>query len=76
MNYFLLVYNQRTGALVSMDAFPEVERAAAQAERFRREVAHAEEEGIEIVLLGAESEESLRETHGRYFKTVGELAQG
>jgi hypothetical protein len=57
------------------------DRSAALKARFR-----AEREGVwegerlptdvEIVVLGAESAEALRRTHGRYFFTVGELLRG
>ncbi len=74
MKYFLIVYDQRTATLNSLQEFGEGERDAASAERFRLETVHREQPNLEIVVLGSESRQSLMQTHGRYFKSVGELA--
>ncbi len=73
MAFFLLVYDQHTGKLVQMDAFDDADRDAALEARFDLELKHRLEPNLEIVLLGARDEETLRQTHGRYFQTVGEL---
>jgi len=72
--YFLLAYDQRTGELLELKEFQENDRQVAEKERFRRELEEVGERSIEVVLLGAESRESLERTHGRYFKSVSELA--
>jgi len=41
--------------------------------RFALEREHRLEPHIEVVLLGARSEDVLKRTHARYFKTVREL---
>lgn len=74
MPQFLIVYNQRTGE-VSIDRFADDAREAAQEQRFALEREHRLEPHIEVVLLGARSEDVLRRTHARYFKTVQELVQ-
>ena len=74
MKYFLVVYDQRSATLRSLREFGEEERAAASTERFRLENAHRAEPSLEIVVLGSDSRDSLMKTHGRYFKSVGELA--
>ena len=74
MTYFLLAYDQRTGELLDLKEFAEKDWQVAEKERFQRELEGVGEGSIEVVLLGAESRESLERTHGRYFKSVSELA--
>ncbi len=74
MAYFLLAYDQSTGELLELKEFREKDRQVAEKERFQRELEGVGERSIEVVLLGAESRESLERTHGRYFKSVSELA--
>lgn len=70
MKHFLLDYNRATQKLVSITTFEDMDEALA---------AYSEREGAalgtehEIVLLGAESEDDLRETHGRYFFGISEM---
>lgn len=72
--YFLVVYDQRHGRLLELKEFGETERRVAQDERFARELKHANDRNIEVVLLGAESRQAIEDTHARYFRSVGELA--
>lgn len=74
MPQFLIVYNQNTGD-VSVDRFDDDVRDVAQERRFALEREHRLEPHIEVVLLGARSEDVLRRTHARYFKTVRELVE-
>ena len=71
---FLVVYNQTTGD-VTVDRFDDDAREAALQRRFELEREHRLEPHIEVVLLGARSEDVLRRTHARYFKTVQELVE-
>ncbi len=70
MKHFLLDYNRATQKLVSITTFEDMDEALA---------AYSEREGAalgtehEVVLLGAESEDELLETHGRYFYSIGEM---
>jgi hypothetical protein len=41
--------------------------------RFELERQEREDPNIEVIVLGAESLEALHRTHGRYFKTLGQL---
>lgn len=56
--------------------YRESERAEAQAERLRLEKENARYgRDREVVLLEAVSEDALRTTQARYFKTLRELAE-
>lgn len=75
MAYFLIVYDQRTGEILEFEEFADASREKALAMRFSREREHRESSSVEVVLLTSESEDHLRRTHSRYFKTAGELAE-
>jgi hypothetical protein len=70
----LVVYNQQTGE-VELTRFADDERGVAQERRFALEREFRLEPHIEVVLLGARSEDVLRRTHARYFKTVQQLIE-
>ncbi len=72
MPQFLIVYDQLTGA-VELSEYADDARVEALERRFALEREHRLEPHIEVVLLGARSEEVLRRTHARYFKSVREL---
>jgi len=72
MSYFLLVYDRSAGLLRELKQFDDADRETALAERFARERDSEGREDLEIVLLGATSEEVLRRTHSRYFKSASE----
>jgi hypothetical protein len=72
MPLFLVVYNQKTGA-VRVDEYADEDRDAALARRFELEREHRLEPEIEVVLLGARSRDVLEQTHARYFRPVEEL---
>lgn len=72
MNYFLIVYNRRSGQSAVREFGPD-EREAALHERFRLEAAR-DDRDIEVVVVGSPSLEVLRRTHGRYFNSVEKLA--
>jgi hypothetical protein len=71
---FLVVYNQLTGE-VELSEYADDAREEALERRFALERDHRLEPHIEVVLLGARSEDVLKRTHARYFKTVRELAE-
>ena len=60
--HWLIVYDRDRGQLLRCDKYSDA--SAALSERFRLEQAGATEE---IVVLGADSIDALRRTHGRYF---------
>ncbi|MGH2986410.1 MAG: hypothetical protein ACRDLO_06970 [Solirubrobacterales bacterium] len=47
---------------------------AAAAEYSRREAEYRDRKGFEIVLVGADSIETIRQTHAHYFNGTGERA--
>lgn len=73
---FLIEYSRGEERIVGqVKTFDDSARAAAQ--RLAREL-ELHRQGIndrEVVLLEADNLETLRITHGRYFKTLGELTE-
>lgn len=74
MPQFLIVYNQQTGD-VELTPYTDDQRDAARDHRFELERLHRLDPHIEVVLLSARSEEVVRQTHARYFKSVRELVE-
>ena len=70
MKYFLVDFDraEETAAVTSFD-----NEAEALAEYSRRE-RQAFGTNHEVVLLGAESEDDLHQTHARYFYDIGEMS--
>lgn len=73
MRHYLLIYDRSTGKIIRHQEYGEAESALKA--RFNAEREYAEQPEIEVVVLGAESWESLTRTHARYFKDVQELAR-
>jgi hypothetical protein len=72
--FFLIEYDRRSGRSVSIQTYQDSDRNEADRARLeleldlnRRGVAH------EVVLLEAENEAALRQTHGRYFYDLEEI---
>lgn len=63
--HFLLVYDLKAGQLVSQESFTDGSKAAAGYSACERD--HRGDEDLEIVLVGADSIETVRVTHGQYF---------
>jgi hypothetical protein len=64
--HFLLVYDHRAGALVGEPRqFSDATEAAQAYAELERE--HRGERHLEIVLVGSDSIETIRLTHGNYF---------
>jgi hypothetical protein len=72
MAHYLLVYDRRAGRLLRNQEF--ADRGVAMQARFDAESEYQGSRNIEIVVLEADSEESIRSTHARYFLTLSELA--
>jgi hypothetical protein len=71
LKHFLLLYSLRDAELVKLDAFEyDVDGAtaayAALEEEYRRRLDH---DDYEIVLIGADSLETIKGTHSRYFES-------
>ncbi|PAM97541.1 hypothetical protein CJI59_33910 [Streptomyces sp. Alain-F2R5] len=63
--YFLLTYDRRRSKLLNSQRFSdETQASAAYAETEKR---YRGNETVEVVLVGADSEQTLRHTHGHYF---------
>lgn len=73
MQHYLLVYDRRKGKIIRHHAYPESKSALTA--RFAAEREFSEQPDVEVVVLGAESWDSLAQTHARYFKGVQELAE-
>ena len=73
---FLIEYDRRSGTLVQFRKLHESERQAAHDARLELEL-ELNKRGVqhEVVILDAPNEETLRRTHGRYFKTLAELVE-
>jgi hypothetical protein len=63
--HFLLVYDHGQRKLVHRDRYEDADEAAEAYARMERE--HRGDKNLEIVLVGADSIETIRKTHGNYF---------
>lgn len=63
---FLLVYNATSGKLERCEDFGDDQAAAIKA-YVDAERVHADEAGIQVVLIGSDSIETVRITHANYF---------
>jgi hypothetical protein len=64
--HFLLIYNIQLGRLVGEQQFTDSAEAVARYSELEREYTNRPGE-FEIVLVGADSIETIRHTHGQYF---------
>jgi hypothetical protein len=71
----LLVYDRLAGKLLDDREFSERERDEANRQRFELEHRYRTDPNIEVIVLTAASREVVEHTHGRYFKTLEELAE-
>ena len=68
---FLIEFDRKHAKLVSMKRFPNSARLDAQDARANMEFdAGLHSTGNEIVLLEADSEDTVRKTHRRYFEKI------
>jgi hypothetical protein len=70
--HVVLVYRAETGELLVQESFTDGDGAMRRRFELERIPAYA---GTEVVVLSADSEATLHETHGRYFYTAAELAR-
>lgn len=66
--HFLLVYDLNEQRLIRQQAFDDVTQATAAYSEL--EAAHGSDPNVEIVLVGADSIETIMKTHGQYFERV------
>lgn len=73
---FLIQYDRRSGRLLSMKTFNDVQLDEAQDARLNLELELGERAlDDEVILLEAESEAALLETHARYFKPIESMGK-
>jgi hypothetical protein len=73
---FLIHYDRRAGKIKLLKRFIDADRSVAEKARLDLEIAlHHQPRDEEVVILEAVSEEQIRKTHGRYFRTVEELIE-
>ncbi|KAA2264029.1 hypothetical protein F0L68_08535 [Solihabitans fulvus] len=72
MVHVVLVYQREAGRLLLEEPYDDLHTAMRR--RFALERT-SEYDDMEIVVLSADSTETLRETHGRYFLSSAELIQ-
>lgn len=66
LEHFILVYDHRRGDLVEEIPFGQDSDAAVRAYS-DLERQHRDDKGIEIVLVGSDSFDTIRQTHANYF---------
>ena len=74
MTEILIEFDRATGEVRTQAFRGDNARQQALAARIASERAHANYSDMEIVVLSAESEDDIGQTHARYFHSAGELA--
>ncbi len=71
---FLIEYNRSVGTIVTFRSFNDSQRREAETSRLDIEL-DLNRKGVdyEVVLLEAENEDALRQTHRRYFEDLHQL---
>ncbi|MBN9609055.1 MAG: hypothetical protein BGO26_14370 [Actinobacteria bacterium 69-20] len=64
--HVLLVFSHSEGRLLSQEQFRDTTKATAAYEA--AEAAHSGDENLEIVLVAADSIDTIMKTHGHYFR--------
>jgi hypothetical protein len=67
--HYLLMYDHRQQKLLQAEPYDDATTAAEAYARLERE--HREDTGLEIVLISADSLDTIRLTHGNYFDGEG-----
>jgi hypothetical protein len=71
VNHYLIVFDRSKGTILRIEAF--TARQAALQARFEAEHELGRDTDIEVVVLGADSQEALKRTHSRYFSGLRQL---
>lgn len=76
LHHFLILFSLKDGALIELKEFgTDVGQATdAYSELERRYRVRSDHEDFEIVLVGADSLETVKQTHSRYFDSERESA--
>jgi len=70
VTHFLLVYDLRHQALRSQQAFAKADEAMIACQRLEQQYRADPDPDPEIVLVGADSIDTIRQTHGHYFEDL------
>ena len=71
---FLIHYDRSVGKLVSIESYEDRDRVLASDAKMKLEISLLGTNGAnEVVLFEAESQDDLKRTHSRYFKTLQQL---
>ena len=73
LNHYLLVFDHVAGALTDCQEFSDVDEALTAYESAERSYEQADR--VEVVLIGSDSLETVRETHANYFDGTAALAR-
>jgi len=73
VRHYLVVFDRHTSSIVRFAEF--VAASEALTARFDAELEYRAEPNIEVVVLGAASDQALRRTHSRYFHGAQEMAK-
>lgn len=65
MIHFLIIFDHRIGKLISAERFDDADVAASAYSEAERN--NKNNRDVEIVLVGADSFETIHHTHGQYF---------
>ena len=69
--HFLLVYDLKERRLIDVQRFTDAKEAT---EAYgRAEMAHLDDRDTEIVLVGSDSIETVKKTHGHYFTVAAQI---
>jgi hypothetical protein len=69
--HFLLVYDLRKHRLIDVQEFHDADEATAA--YGRAELAHLDDRDTEIVPVGSDSLETVKQTHGHYFSADAQI---
>jgi hypothetical protein len=73
MQHFLIIYSHKNQTLISAPrVFSDDQVDAATAAYQESEAEYRDSSDVEIVLIGADSIETIQRTHGHYFASVGD----
>lgn len=71
--HFLLVFDHSTAKLLRCEEFEDAERALSEYSLEERR--HNRRSRVEVVLVGSDSIETVKRTHGNYFRAPGSLIE-
>lgn len=73
LKHFLLIFDHAAGHLLSHEEFDDVDQAVRSYQLAEEQYDHSAK--VEVVLIGSDSFETVRETHANYFDGTAALAK-